>query len=210
VNREGRIAWMGPSIELDDPLAAVVSGAWNLDQARIDYARAVKLVFRLESLRQAMRAAYDRGAWEESVDLCEEILELDPKGSADLAGSMFQTLYTRVHDRERALAFGYEVVEGDGPKSPSALGQIAYVIVFMDRPRDEETDALAELAAREADRIGGGKFPSPLETLAHLCFERGELPEAIAFQERAVRAARTDKARESMQATLRTYEAAGN
>jgi thiol-disulfide isomerase/thioredoxin len=208
VDREGRIAWIGESKGLDGPLADVVAGTWDHEQARAHPAETLRRELELQKLRQAMHAAYDRGAWEESVEFCQEILELDPEGSAALAGSMFQTLFTLIRDRERALAFGYELVEGDGPKSPSALGQIAYVIVFMDQPRDEESDALAELAAREADRLGGGKLPSPLETLAHLCFERGNIKEAVSFQKRAVKAARSEKMRKAMQETLQRYEAA--
>jgi tetratricopeptide (TPR) repeat protein len=155
-----------------------------------------------------MHRAYDRGAWEESVEFCQQILELDPEGSADLAGSMFQTLFTLIRDRERALAFGYEIAEGDGYKSPSALGQIAYVLVFMEGPRNDETDALAEFAAREADRLGGGKLASPLETLAHLCFERGDFKEAVDHQKRAVKAARSDNMRKTMQEKLTRYESA--
>ena len=158
------------------------AGIWSRPVATTSPSCGANRSFRSCARRCARRTTEASG--KKSVGLCHEILELDPEGSADLAGSLFQTLYTRIRDRDRALAFGFEIVEGDGPKHPSALGQIAYVLVFMDEPRDELSDALAELAAQEADRLGGGKLPSPLETLAHLSFERGDVRGAIAFQRR--------------------------
>src|SRR5262249_14844455 len=131
VDGEGRIAWIGVPNDLDEPLARIVAGTWDLKREAREYRNRLGLMLRAQPIRARLRESEDKEEWKTVIECIDELLALDGHQFADLAGGKFQTLLLELKETDKAYAFAREAVDGVAKENASALGQIAYVIVYM-------------------------------------------------------------------------------
>jgi thiol-disulfide isomerase/thioredoxin len=207
VDRQGHLAWAGEPQELDEPLGRVVAGNWDLSAEAGRYRQRMDLAVRVRGVQSKLNEALKEHDGERAVRACDEMLALDPRGSAHIAGCKFQTLLTQVKDPGRAYAFAREAIDKVARDDASALGQIAWVIVHMGGEDGKRHIDLALEAAGRANDLAGGTRPGVLETLAHIHFLKGDPRKAAEYQERALAAA-GDDAGPQMKKALQKYKEA--
>src|SRR5262245_22956200 len=206
VDGKGRIAWTGEPDELDGQLTDIVEGRWDLARASAAYDARMQVTLRAQPIQERLKEAQRRRDWNAVVDCMDELMALDGPRYANLAGGKFQTLLLEKKEPELAYAFAREALTGIAKDDASALGQIAYVIVFMSGDVVEDELAVARAAAVRANELAKGERPGILDTLARVHFLSDELEEAIATQKLAVAKARSDGEREELEKRLEEYE----
>jgi len=196
VDKTGTIAWVGHPMQMDDPLAKIVAGTWDIASAKLVQERE-------QRLQKALRGKDPAAA----LAAIEETIAADPKSEERYGMTKFDILMTQ--DAEKAGAYGKKLVEGVYAKDPNALNMIAWRIVD---PRAKTTGKpdldLALQSAKLAEQMTESKEPSVLDTLARVHFVRGSIDDAIAVQTRAVELAKGEKLEAELSERLAEYQAA--
>src|SRR5262249_29590 len=111
VDGDGKIAWIGDPEGLDKPLSKIVAGDWGLPAEAAHYREHTELRIKSRMVQKRLNDRLKKKDWQAAVQICDEMLALDPVGSAHIAGCKFQTLLTEIKDTDKAYAFGHMAVE---------------------------------------------------------------------------------------------------
>jgi thiol-disulfide isomerase/thioredoxin len=208
VDREGRIAWVGHPMQMDEPLAAVMAGTWDLEQARTAAARAKELEAKVEEVGQRLQAAFQKQDFAGALVLVDELIALDPAYAKDYAPLRLDVML-RGQDLDAAYAYAREVGKGVMAEDAQGLGHMAWLIVDPKRKDLARRDLdLAQELAERADTMTGGKEPAYKDTLARIQFHRGDLAKAVALQTQAVELAKDPRMKAQLSGTLEEYKTA--
>lgn len=200
VNQQGQVAWIGHPMQMDEPLAQIVAGSFDVAAARAkaeaDAAFEKVMMAKLQPLMMSQDTAGIIAACDELLaehpDRTLEILNL--KVAAQFRGKDFAGMNS-------TMAQVLELSKDDA----MMLNRMAWFMATTKEiePRDLE---LAQRAAARAVELTEGKDSSVLDTLARVHAERGDMAQAVAWQERAVARAEGD-AKAELQKTLDEYKA---
>ena len=200
VNREGRIAYIGHPMFLDAVMEPVMSGTWNLDSASTAYDH------RLGSLERsaAFMTSYRANRYDEARTRYAEFQAHDSVAAAQYATAMFKMLRSKLGRRDEAEAFARSAM-------PLAnVGTLVRMVESLLEPEPpatpRELDLALELASR-ARALADSMDAGTIATLAEVHFRRGEIPQAIEIQTRAL-AVVPAEFRPEFEQTLERYRAA--
>lgn len=201
VDKEGRVAHITNNVsELDQVLAQIVEGTYDLDAAVARYhAEAVKRKS-LDDLEQAVQ----KKDWAAGLRALERLEASDPQAAQAQAMLRFRVLTGA--GRPEAARVGAELLEKHKDQ-PQALNQIAWFIVDPELGiRNPDTNLALKAAARAAE-LTKEQDAAILDTLARVYFVKGDVKKAVELQGKAVNAA-TGKMKEDLAKVLDEYKAA--
>ena len=208
IDREGRVAWIGHPLTMDEPLSAVMAGNWDVQAAREEFVRQRELDAKKAEIDARIQAALRESDFKAAVALLDTMVALDPELALRTAARRFDWLL-KSKDLDAAYGWARQALEGEIGKDASVLNAIAWMIVDPARADLERRDLeLALAAARKADTASEHKDPNVIDTLARVHFLKGELDQALALQEQAVGLATTEAQKASLGKTLEEYRKA--
>src|SRR5262245_21924541 len=108
VNADGKIAWIGHPDALDEPLAQVVAGKYDLKAAAAAYQRAKVEEMLLPVLVRARQA----GDPKVLLEIIDTAIGVDAKLETLLGLLKFETLATQEGERDKAVQYGKDLVQG--------------------------------------------------------------------------------------------------
>ncbi len=195
VDKEGKIAWIGHPMELDDVLAKIVAGKFDAKKE----AAARKLLAELgEKLGEAMADEQ----WDKAMKLLDEIAIARPDMVQQLAPMRFHVLL-RKKQYDAAYKLGADLMD-QLKDDPQALNELAWTIATDEGIEKRDLD-LAEKMARRAVELSKEEDAAILDTLARVLFDKGQVDKAIELQAKAVAKAPEDL-KEMLEASLARYK----
>jgi thiol-disulfide isomerase/thioredoxin len=193
VDGTGTVAWIGHPMKMDEPLAQIVSGKWDIKaaaaKAKADRETAAKSRAVYAKLDEHMKAE----RWADALATLDEMIASDASMNEKMGGTRFQLLLkTAAYDK--AYAYGTTLAEGVYAKNGQMLNTMAWFVVDPEaKPAIAKKDLKFALmcAERAAELTKGDKLePAVLDTLGLVLFESGDVARAITVQERAVELAK--------------------
>jgi len=186
VNGDGKVAWIGHPMSMEEPLEKVISGSWDLGAAVAERKEAKVRERKIAEISGKIREAQQSGDSKALVKVVDEALADMPSLEPALGTMKFQAL-RKAGESEKAVTYAKHLVEKVCKDNANALNQIAWSIVD---PEAEKADAkcveVALAAARRADELSKGKDAPIADTYAKALFDSGKVDEAVTTQERAV------------------------
>ncbi len=198
VNRQGRIAWIGHPMALQEQtLEEIVAGKFDLARAAAEFEQQQAEDQKWMALNKRLRDATKQNRWDDAETALDEMLPMAPNLQDGYTSTRFQILLG-----QKKYARAYQLAESFSDANPKNAGQqnaLAWVIATQPglEPRDL---ALAEKLAVRANEAAQGRNPAVLDTLARIQFMTGKKTEAIATEQKAV-----DIAPPEEQAYLRNF-----
>jgi thiol-disulfide isomerase/thioredoxin len=193
--KNGRIAWIGHPMSLDEPLGKVVSGDWDIKAAASQYhevkAQERKSAATWKKIDQAIRT----GEPKDTLKAIDKALTEDAKLEEQLAPMRFQLLCD-CGSYDEASTYGNKLTDSLCKDNPDALNSIAWTIVGPagTRATTGRDLKLAMKAAQGANELTQGENWAILDTLAKVHSDTGDHAKALEFEEKAVKLAnREDK-----------------
>jgi hypothetical protein len=187
IDKQGRIAYIGHPLWLDEPLAAVVAGTWKVAKDSEVLAAAQKELASLSREKDPKAALKEIQRFEREFPAYAARVE-DLRFRHSLAAGKF----------DDASEVGGRLVERHAQKKNAAgLNELAWTIVDPKATWKKRDLELALRAASKANELSGDKDPAVLDTLARVHFLKGDAARAIEIQRRAV-----ELAEEGMKADL--------
>jgi thiol-disulfide isomerase/thioredoxin len=181
VNQEGVIAYIGHPIEMDEPLAQIVAGKYDLKKAAEEYRQ------------EQERADKEMASMAEVNKIMQKFKSLMDSGE-----------YAKAYDSVR------EPLEGVLKDNARGLNFIAWTIVDPENPVDKPDLDLAYKAATRAVELTKEKDGAILDTLALIVFKKGDVTRAIELQKKAIAAipAAEEEMKAELEGRLKEFEAA--
>jgi thiol-disulfide isomerase/thioredoxin len=188
INNEGKIAWIGHPMEMDQPLKKIVAGTWDLKAAVVEYRKQMEARAASVKLEEKLQAAQRSGDPKELLAAINEAIserpELEEKLSIPKLG-----LLIRTGDQDKALEVARKLQKATTDEDAGRLNDIAWSILDPDsgiKPNARLIEVALDFA-RRADRKAECKVGEIADTLAKAYFESGDAVKAVETQERAIR-----------------------
>lgn len=187
VNGEGKIAWLGHPMGLEEPLAKIVSGHWDLKVAAEEKRREKERSQKLRVVQRELQAAGDDAA--KALAVLERALAADASLEAGLGFTKLRTLLD-TKNRAGSAAYAKHLLKEVYQDNSQALNAIAWALADPKAGKpDAEIAALALEAALRADQLAEQKDAAIADSLARAYFVNGDARKALETQERALRLA---------------------
>lgn len=201
---KGQVQWIGHPMSLDEPLAQVVGGTWDLAKAKEKFAESREATAMLEEFKPLAGAAKASGNWDEALAFLDRCTEKKPENE-QLAMTKWNVLLLHAQKYDAAYAFGEKLVQKVWDDA-EALNEIAWTVVddALVKTRNLE---FAKKVAERANELTKSANGAILDTLARVHFEAGRIDEAIRLQKLAVEHS-TGELADQLRDQLAKYEAA--
>jgi thiol-disulfide isomerase/thioredoxin len=208
VNGEGKVAWIGHPAQMDEPLAKITSGKWDLATEAASYRKQMEVEAKMKPLTRKFQSAMSTGDHDAALAALDELIALDPKAAGKFAPTKFIILLTEKKDYDKAYAYAAEIVDGVCKDDSMQLNQIAWTIVDPQGAEIEKRDLkVAMKAAQRAYDLTKGKDPAITDTLAKVYHDTGDLTKAIDLQEKAAESAVGTQFEDEIKSRLEEYRA---
>lgn len=204
VNGDGKVAWIGHPMSMDEPLDKIIAGKWDLAKEAADYRKNKELETKLRPLQRKIQQAMMEGDHAAALKAMDELMALDPKANERYGMQKF-SLLMEAGEYEKAFGYGAELVDGPMKENAQGLNAIAWTIVDPDNKPEKQDLKLALRAAIRADELTKGKDPAIIDTLAAVYHAQGNLTKAIELQQKAVEASKGTQFEEELKARLKQY-----
>lgn len=222
VDGTGKVAWIGDPREMDEPLAKIVSGKWDLAAATKQYKEEIALTKAGNELIEAVNAAFDGGDPAKVIQVLDAGFAKTPALEKE-HGVLKLTLMLATKDlRAKGLEYGEQLVTKLGADNPTILYSVANEVLTDDEgePLEKLDPATGKLALLAATRFAklltdfeqaddeDRSIAHEMVAQAHFCL--GQANEAVAAQQKAIEVAQgTPRQKDrSMTAKLKKYQQA--
>ena len=204
VDKDGKVAWIGHPMSMEEPLEKVVAGTWDTksfgDQAKQEAAAKTKMRDYQQKLQDAMKNDKD----DEILAVLDSMLA-DDSSQVQTAGAMlkFGFLLEKKKDYDGAYAFAKTAITGVLKDNADALNSLAWEIVAPEA-KWEKRDLDVAIAAGQRS-VDIRKESANLDTLARAYFLKGDKEKAIALEKEALTLAATDDEKADLQKSLKEF-----
>lgn len=201
VGRSGKVEWIGHPVEMDEPLQMVVDGSWDSQAARDDFVNGMKMEKDLMAYEAKFAAAQQSGDFKGGAALCDELLAKYPEMTQVAAFKMQFLMQGNMIAELNETAAGIVKSSGD---DPMMLQAVATMLTLGSDSEERDLDLALEAAARAVELTEEKEIP-PLDALARVYFQKGDITSAVEWQKKAVA---LGPEMTSLQKELEKYEAA--
>jgi thiol-disulfide isomerase/thioredoxin len=185
VDGQGKIAWIGSPKGIDQPLADVVAGKWDLATATARYHEEMLVEARLVKVLDEVGLAMKQGDFKHAVTVMDAAIASDAKFEGKLGAQKFTALL-QSGQPAAAYAYGERLIETVYAEEAGMLNMIAWTVVDPDSTLEHRDFEFSIKAAKRACELTEWTDPAILDTLALGLFESGNVQKAIKIQEKAV------------------------
>jgi thiol-disulfide isomerase/thioredoxin len=204
IDDNGKVAWIGHPMNMDDPLSEIVDGTWDLAGAAAAFEKEAAQEQALDKFWTTFRSATLNEDWDTLITTIDEFT-VEYGENPQLSEMKFEALLTGKNDKVAAYAWAETMVKAYWD-NPNALNGLAWGIVDDMPDEYRDLDFALRIAVRACE-ITDYKDAMILDTLARAHWERDETYKAIAWQQEAVEYSKGGPMSDSIQATLDTYQA---
>lgn len=187
VNQEGQVAWIGHPIEMEEPLAQIAKGEYDLAAAIKEQQDSKMVQQELGDLMNKLRRAESPDAIKALMPELDQLVERHPAMAPQLSMLKFNIL-AAIGEEADAVSAGEKLLEGELGQEPQILNNIAWSLVAPNRgvePGPKAIELASQAIAKAVEKTEGQDW-ALLDTLARVQFLQGNVAQALATQEKAV------------------------
>ncbi len=203
VGKTGAVEWIGHPMTMDEPLAKIVKGDWDVQAFRSEFETRMRPIIEMEAIISSIDKAAEAKDWNAALAGYDRLINRDPNLANLRRAEKFKCMLTQIGDAPQAYTYGRELVASF--TEPELLNQIAWLVV------DDKAVTVRDLkfameAATKANDVSKGENAAILDTLARVWWENGNRQKAIEIQKQAVAKAPAGPMADSIKETLKKYE----
>jgi thiol-disulfide isomerase/thioredoxin len=185
--KNGKIAWIGHPMMMEQPLEKVISPTFDLSKAADEYRAEKGKELKLAAVQQKLQKLGFFATVKSRIEVMDQAIEETPELESLLGLQKYMLLF-RSKDKA-ATEYGNKLVEGALKDEGQSLNEIAWMNIdpaskIPDADRDVK---LALKAATRANELTKGESGAILDTLALAYFKTGEPAKALEAQEKAIK-----------------------
>ena len=186
VGKTGLVEWIGHPMSMDEPLAQIVDGSYDLESAKAEFKKTQDFEMMMQAANAKMGAAYQAQNWDELMKIMDE---LKAKAPAEMVPQIqmqqFSIMAGAANQPERAYKIADQIIAEHSDDMPM-MNALAWTIATDPRITDRNLD-IALKAALAGVKASDGKDGDMLDTLATVQGKLGKFEEAIKTEEKALK-----------------------
>ncbi|HVK06036.1 MAG TPA: TlpA disulfide reductase family protein, partial [Armatimonadaceae bacterium] len=187
--KDGKIAWIGHPMQMDEPLGKVVAGTWDVKAARTAYTEQMATELKLRAVSKGIQEAQLAKDDAKVIELIDAATKEDPALESNFASLKFAAL-VRTGKNAEAVALAQKVTATATARQAGLLNAIASQGASPNAAPEVKKAALA--AAEKSVALTNGTMQmNGLAILARAQFANGDAKGAEASMLRAIEAAKT-------------------
>jgi thiol-disulfide isomerase/thioredoxin len=189
INGDGLINWIGHPAQMDEPLAKIIDGKYDVKVAATEYKKAKAQQAKLQELQIAVGKAMQAKDNKAVLEILDKAIADDVGLETLIGGFKFTTMAKETGTENKLLEYGKHLVTEVYKDNAQQLNNVAWTIVDPQLKKKSEAKMvkLALQAAQRADELQKGKDGAIADTLARAYFLSGDAAKALETQERAVK-----------------------
>lgn len=188
VDKSGRVAWIGHPMQMDEPLAQIVEGTWDIEKAAAEFKAAQEREAKVQQAVNAAGVAEREERWDDAIAAWQSIVQTDPNWANPARLQAMRV--TILKDKAAGLALAKQLVEGDLKSDLAGLAGLANVMLESPALTEPADFDVALSAARAVIALGREQDAWLFSILARVYEKRGDKPNALATYQRAIEVAR--------------------
>lgn len=202
--KDKTVQWIGHPMSMDEPLAQVVAGKWDVAAAKTKFEAQAREARVMQERNKAFAKARKDKDWDALIKLYDQtIADMPADSTTGLRLQKFQLLVGAANKPAEGYVLGRELAT-QLKSNAEGLNQIAW-FVLDDASVKTRDLAFAMDTAKAAVAASGEKNPAILDTLARAYWETGDKDQAVAIQKKAVELAGDTEA-DQLKETLKKYQ----
>ena len=206
VIRNGVVQWIGSPERAREPLEKIAAGTWDPSAVRQEFIEAAQFA-RAKKQMQSMRTRCESdGKWMDMFELLESMAVAFPSRASFFEVQKFGMMVGPAQMSAAGYAFGKRLAQKYA-SDPEALRMLANVTLNWGSVQVRDLEFAMSVAKASDDRTQSGD-PLSAEHLALAYFSSGNREKAVEIQERAVRLAKSPKAKQIAEQTLNRFKTA--
>ena len=184
---DGKIAWIGHPMRMDEPLAKVLDGTWDPKETAKTRLAAKTIERKVAAVQKKVYTPFRSGEYRATLSAIEEATSSDPELAERFANIKFQCL-CNAGEADAGLAMGDKLLEKYRDNA-AALNNYFFPVIDLDLKQDPDPRIaqLALRAARRANELTKEKNMAYLDTLAVALYRTGDPAGALATEEKALK-----------------------
>ncbi len=186
---DGKIAWIGHPMSMDDPLAKVVAGNWDAKAIAATRLAEKRKEKKMVAVQMKIITPYRSRDYRATLSAIDEVIAADPEmANEPMIGSIRLHSLNATGATDEAIKLGEKLLKSFHD-DPMALNNAFYGVIDLGLTRapDRRIAELALQAARRADELTKGAQYSFLDTLAIAQYRTGDAAGAVATEEKAIK-----------------------
>ena len=190
VNKDKKIAWIGPTDGLVEPMEQVVAGKWDIEKARNEDLKSRNLNRSLQELANILDTQLILEDFLGAVKTVDAIIKLTPYDKSDLHVMKCELMmgYDEKAAQEHMLKLSQSVLKEDADQ----LNRLAWLIVDPDQEWKKPNIQVALKIAKRACDLTEYNNAFILDTYALALYHDKKFKDAIKYQTKAVELAKKD------------------
>tara|TARA_B100000959_G_scaffold68598_1_gene72648 strand:+ start:877 stop:2061 length:1185 start_codon:yes stop_codon:yes gene_type:complete len=204
IDANGKVAWIGHPMSMDEPLSEIVEGTWDLASASEEFKTNQAREIATRNFKMSLRKTQESGDWDAYISAIDTFIA-EYGNNSQLDDMKFMALLTGKKDKAAAYAWANQMMKNNWD-SAMAMNSMAWKIVDKMPAEDQNLDFALKIALRGCE-LSNYTDPMILDTLARCYWEMGNRYKAISWQEKAVELGSGSSMDESIVATLNEYKA---
>ncbi len=205
--KDSTVQWIGHPMTMDEPLAAIVAGTWDIAKAKESFlgeAQGRRVQQRASGLLREAQKTGDYKAFLDALDL--SISKATPEVALGMKMQKFQILVGGANQPEAGYALGRTILDAlVVAKNSAGLNQLAWSVLTSPAIKTRDIP-FALAAAKAAVAASGGNDGAILDTLARAYMDSGDKAQAVATQKLAIEKTPAGEMLDEMKETLKQYE----
>ncbi|MFO0962855.1 MAG: redoxin family protein [Phycisphaerales bacterium] len=203
--KDGTVQWIGHPMTMDEPLAQIVDGKWDLQAFKKTFEPKQAQARRAMEMRSAMAAASKSGDYSAVIARLQKDVQESEAGESRTMAQMtlFRLLATAANHPDDAWKVAREIAAAN-KSDAETLNEVAWFILDNKGVKERNYPLALEIAKTAADAPNGSNG-AVLDTLARAYWENGDKAKAISTQKSAIEKSDVAQAKE-LQSTLERYE----
>lgn len=188
VDKEGKLAWIGHPMAMEEPLKKIVAGKWDLKAAAAEAIDEHASQEALQKLGAAINPLMQKKDYAGALALLDAAIAKTPKIETTIASVRVNLLISAGKEAD-ACTYMSKLVDTSYKDNAQGLNELAWGIVNPANPQKASAPLLevALKAAIRGDSVSGSKDPSIADTLAVAYFANGKKDLAISTEQRAIK-----------------------
>ena len=207
IGKDGRIAWIGHPMSLEDSMIEdVLAGKFDTKKAAADFAEKAKNDAHMTAVRKELLAAIQKKQWDEALAKLDEVEKLMPEKQR--SGLEMQRFEILMNKQDYAAAYKLAEQISDARMDHTFINtfmQVGLVSEIIDPSVEKPDLALAEKLASRAVEISQSTNAFALDALACVTFKEGKQERAVTLEEQAINYAGIGE-KPNYQKTLEGYQ----
>jgi thiol-disulfide isomerase/thioredoxin len=205
INKQGRIAWIGHPMGLDEKLLeAVLADKFDMAKAAADYEKQQQENQKWMAVNKKLREALKQNKWDDAEAAVVELEKTVPEPMRFHYGTTRLQILLGRKDYDAAYKLA-ESLSDEHKDNAGFQNGIAWTMATHEG-LEKRGLLVAEKIAESANTVAQGKSSAVLDTLARIQFLLGKKPEAIATEQKAVNAAADDGEKRALEKILADYQ----